>query len=63
LNKKVEILRKSNFFVNLPGKIEIVLTRIHDPQISNQIDAAVESYHLEGGLIIKVIRNPVQVKY
>jgi len=24
----------------LPGKFEILLTRIHDPQISNQIDAA-----------------------
>jgi len=24
----------------LPGKIEILLTRIHDPQISNHIDAA-----------------------
>jgi len=24
----------------LPGKIEILLTRIHDPQISNQIYAA-----------------------
>jgi len=38
---------KSKFFVKLsekieisrPGKIEILLTRIHDPQISNQIDA------------------------
>jgi len=31
---------KSIFF-NLPGKIEILLTRIHDTQISNQIDDAV----------------------
>jgi len=31
---------KSKFHLNLPGKIEILLTRIHDPQISNQIDAA-----------------------
>jgi len=30
---------KSKFFGNMSGKIEICLTRIHDPQISNQIDA------------------------
>ena len=35
------IWKKSNFFKNLPGKIKIVFIRIHDPQISNQIDAAV----------------------
>jgi len=31
----------ASIFVKLPEKIEIVSTRIHDPQISNQIDAAV----------------------
>ena len=31
--------KKSKFVENLPGKIETFLTRIHDPQISNQIDA------------------------
>jgi len=34
---------KSKFLKNLPGKIEILFTRIHDPQISNQIDAAEHS--------------------
>src|SRR6218665_1257807 len=34
-------LKKLKFFGNLPVEIEIFLTRIHDPQISNQIDAAV----------------------
>src|SRR6218665_1199436 len=33
-------LKKLKFFGNLPVEIEIFLTRIHDPQISNQIDAA-----------------------
>jgi len=33
-------LKISKFIVNLLGKIEFFLTRIHDPQISNQIDAA-----------------------
>ena len=32
-------LKKSKFFGNLPGKVDF-FTRIHDPQISNQIDAA-----------------------
>ena len=31
---------KSKFYGNLHEKIEIFLTWIHDPQISNQIDAA-----------------------
>ena len=31
---------KLKFFRNLSGKIEICFTRSHDPQISNQIDAA-----------------------
>ena len=31
---------KNRDFFKLPEKIEILLTRIHDPQISNQIDAA-----------------------
>jgi len=31
---------KSKFLGNLPGKTEILLTRVHDPQISNQIDSA-----------------------
>jgi len=33
-------LEKSKSFENLPGKIEMLFARIHDPQISNQIDAA-----------------------
>ena len=33
-------LKKSKFLGNLLGKIEILLTRIHDPQISKQIDGA-----------------------
>src|SRR6218665_1073244 len=33
-------LMKSKFLGNLPGKTEILLTRVHDPQISNQIDSA-----------------------
>ena len=47
-------LEKSNYLGNLPGKIETYrkfpwknrksFTRIHDPQISNQIDAAVCMY-------------------
>ena len=32
-------LETINFLVKLPEKIEFFLTRIHDPQISNQIDA------------------------
>ena len=35
----VKLPEKPKCFVNLPGKIKILLTRIHDPQISNQIDA------------------------
>ena len=34
--------KKSKFLRNVPGKIEILLTRIHDPHISNQIDAAAD---------------------
>jgi len=33
-------MEKSKLFKNLPGKIEISLTWIHGPQISNRIDAA-----------------------
>jgi len=36
-------LKKSKFFGNLLGKIKIFLTRIHDPQISNQIDVAAKT--------------------
>jgi len=34
------LFEKIKFLGNLLGKIEIVLAWIHDPQISNQIDAA-----------------------
>jgi len=33
-------LKKATFSRNLPGNIEMCLIWIHDPQISNQIDAA-----------------------
>jgi len=36
----VKLPEKLTFFGNLPVKIEMFLTRIHDPQISNQIDTA-----------------------
>ena len=36
----VKLLEKLKFFENLPAKVEIFYTRINDPQISNQIDAA-----------------------
>ena len=36
----INCLKKSKFLGNLPGKIEILLTRIHDSQISKQIDAS-----------------------
>jgi len=39
--KKLNCLKKSKYFVNLRGKIEMFFTRSHDPQISNQIDAVV----------------------
>jgi len=35
---------KSKFSGNLPRKIEIFVTRIHDPQILNQIDATDHKY-------------------
>jgi len=35
---------KIKIFGNLPVEIEIFWTRIHDPQISNQIDAADFNY-------------------
>jgi len=38
----VKLPEKSKFLGNLPLKIEILLTRIQDPQISNQIDATDE---------------------
>ena len=34
-------MKKLKIFGNLPVEIEMFLTRIHDPQISNQIDAVV----------------------
>src|SRR6218665_1218011 len=34
-------LKKLKFIGNLPGTIEMFFTRLHDPQISNQIDAVV----------------------
>jgi len=42
----VKLPEKSKFFGNLPGKIDIFFTQIHDPQISNQIDAAADDYRL-----------------
>jgi len=36
----VECPEKLKFFGNLLGKIEVLLTRIHNPQTSNQIDTA-----------------------
>ena len=43
MSRKIEFFlklpKKLKFFENLPGKIEIYCTQIHDPQISNQIDA------------------------
>jgi len=39
-NFSVKLPEKSQFLGNLPGKIEFYFTRIHDPKISNQIDAA-----------------------
>jgi len=47
-------LKKSKFLWNLPGKIEIFLTRIHDPQISNQIDAAAFIYFVFVTIIYNV---------
>ena len=40
--RKYDCPEKSIFFVKLPSKteIEFFLTRIYEPQISNQIDAA-----------------------
>ena len=37
-------LENRNFSEISPRKIEIFLTRIHDPHISNQIDAAESDY-------------------
>ena len=34
-------MKKSKFFGNLPGRKWLFFIRIHDPQISNQIDVAV----------------------
>src|SRR6218665_384101 len=46
--------KKSKFLGNLPGKIEILLTRIHDPQISNQIDTAEGNAHFR---LCRVLKN------
>ena len=43
----VKLPEKINFLENLPGKIEIFFTWIHDPQISNQIDAADKVYEYQ----------------
>jgi len=43
-NSFVKLPEKSKVFGNLPEQIEMLLTRIHDPQISNPIDAAVLEY-------------------
>ena len=61
LPEKVDIFRKfacknQNFCVKLPEKIKIFrkfaweffFTRIHDPQISNQIDAAEKNWSISG---------------
>jgi len=45
-NVLVKLPEKIKCFGNLPGKTEILFTRIHDPQISNQIDAADIKYKL-----------------
>ena len=50
-------LKKSKLLGNLPGKIEIFFTRIHDPQISNQIDAAAPS-QLGHRLMVNSISSP-----
>src|SRR6218665_935766 len=39
IRKNFNCLKKSKFFQNLPGKSNFFF-RIHDPQISNRIDAA-----------------------
>src|SRR6218665_523817 len=50
--------KKSKFLGNLPGKIEILLTRIHDPQISNQIDTAEGNAHFRRCRVLKITLGP-----
>jgi len=45
------------YFTNLPGKIEILLTQIHDPQISNQIDATVHASSMIPSFSVQAMEN------
>src|SRR6218665_1379451 len=65
----VKLPEKLKFFGNLPVEIEFFLTRIHDPQISNQIGAAVAIlllislwHHLDLGATIVCRSDPTWYK-